>query len=299
MSFTLPTPTTRAEKETFVFIGPKHYTQEGLSPAADYTPKFGENALTLEGQHGGSFTGIIPDNTSQTLVEVITGNQPSVLADTQAFTLGKGATLTHIRLHMGSDDYTLVRQVSAELAEEATYNQFTLTAGGKATRTETFVNLNGSGAHINVQGIALLDGTQRTDSFTNMQFKSPNCTANVEQRQILSDTSHACFQGKFHVHQIAQKTDAYMMAKSLLLSENARTSQKPELEIYADDVKCSHGTTTGQLDAEAMNYLLARGIPKPQARALLVKAFAQDLADKIFHDASREQVMSAIDSYLL
>ncbi len=299
--FIIPKPTTRAQKEAFCFMATRHFARENLRAEEPLFHMFGDHTTILQNStlHSGDWQGTVAAGRTEILFEIITGNpDDAVLTDAQTFDIHTGATLTHVRMHIGGHQHVIHRKVTAKLAENAVYNQFTLTTGAAASRVETHAYLEGEHAHVNLQGLNLIEGSQKADSWADIQFIAPNCTANVEQRQILDGSAHASFQGKFHVHQAAQKTDAYMMCKNLLLSEGARTSQKPELEIYADDVKCSHGTTTGQLDDEALFYLAARGIPAHKARAMLIQAFAQEIASKLEYAPAHTAVHDHIETYL-
>src|SRR5690606_7170587 len=139
-------------------------------------------------------------------------------------------------------------------------------------------------AAVHANAAALLGQTQHGDFTSMIHHQAPNCISRQTVKNVLGGKSRGVFQGKIHVHQIAQKTDGYQMNQALLLSPQAEIDAKPELEIYADDVKCSHGATVGQLDENAMFYLRSRGIPAELARALLIEAFLADALDLIMKD---------------
>jgi len=142
----------------------------------------------------------------------------------------------------------------------------------------------------------LLEGNQHIDNYTLLEHAEPNCPSHELYKGILGDQSRAIFRGKIHVHQKAQKTDAYQQNENILLSDNARINTKPQLEIYADDVKCSHGATIGQLNEDALFYLQARGISKTESRNMLLKAFADDIADRVKIDTLRQHVEKLIQN---
>jgi Fe-S cluster assembly protein SufD len=138
-----------------------------------------------------------------------------------------------------------------------------------------------------VSGLSLLAGKQHSDTTICVEHIAPHCKSSQFFKTVLNDQSRGVFQGKIHVHKDAQKTDGYQLSNNLLLSRLAEMDVKPELEIYADDVKCSHGTTTGELDETPLFYLMSRGISKEDARKLLLEAFLGEVLDKISHDDVR------------
>ena len=136
------------------------------------------------------------------------------------------------------------------------------------------------------------------DTTITVEHLAPNCVSKQNYRSVVADQATGVYQGKVHVHQIAQKTDGYQLSNSLLLSPQATMNTKPELEIYADDVKCSHGTTAGCLDKNAMFYLQSRGIPESEARGLLIKAFIEEVIEHIEDENVLEQIELITDNWL-
>ncbi|MFZ2620135.1 MAG: SufD family Fe-S cluster assembly protein [Alphaproteobacteria bacterium] len=268
---------TRAEREAWVYLPPHRYTENCLvghtATLSYHTPI--HHTLQAGTLHAGAHT-LRVDGT-QVLVEVVQGDVPhAALADTQQFEIAANASLLHVRLHTGAGSRTR-RQVVANVAAGGAYRQFTLTANGGMNRTETRIVLAGENAETHVTGLNLLRGDEVADSFTHVAFDAEHCRANVRQRNLVDGKARAIFQGKFHVHAHAQKTAAYMLCQNVLLSDTAQVQMKPELEIYADDVTCSHGATTGGLDAAQLFYLQARGIPANVARQLLVAGQVEEL----------------------
>jgi Fe-S cluster assembly protein SufD len=155
--------------------------------------------------------------------------------------------------------------------------------------------LNGEGAACVLNGLYLADGTQHIDNFTEIEHVKPRATSLELYKGILAGSAHGVFNGKIVVHKDAQKSDARQTNKNLLLSENAVVNTKPQLEIYADDVKCSHGSTIGQLDADALFYLRSRGLGVAEARSLLSFAFASDVVGKMKIEFLRKR----LDDYLV
>ena len=195
--------------------------------------------------------------------------------------LGANARLNHIRFMDDSAEGVNTNMVQVKLARDSVYDGFSLNTGGKLSRHEIHALIEGENAEASFNAINLFKGKQHGDTTILIEHKAPHCRSNQFIRTILDDEAHGVFQGKVHVHRPAQKTDGYQLANTILLSPGAEMDTKPELEIYADDVKCSHGTTTGQLDDEPLFYLRSRGLSESAARQLLVQAFVDEVADKI------------------
>jgi Fe-S cluster assembly protein SufD len=188
--------------------------------------------------------------------------------------LEEGAKLTHIRTGLGQGVVTQLTQI--QQAKGSIYSAYALNTYSHFMRDQIHVKLQGEDAKCYLSGSKLLSDKQHCDTCILIEHEAPNCYSNQNYRNILNDQSRGVFQGKVHVHQIAQQTDGYQLCNSVLLSDKCEMDTKPELEIYADDVKCSHGATTAQLDADPLFYLKARGIPEDQARALLLQAFVNE-----------------------
>jgi Fe-S cluster assembly protein SufD len=148
-------------------------------------------------------------------------------------------------------------------------------------RNDVWADVNGQNATTNLNGAYILKDKQHVDNHTYINHFKANCYSNERYKGVINDQATAVFNGMVHVHKDAQKIDSYQSNGNVLLSDSATVYSKPELEIYADDVKCSHGSTTGQLDEEAIYYLRARGISKDAARALMVSAFIGDVLEQI------------------
>ena len=144
----------------------------------------------------------------------------------------------------------------------------------------------------------MLSGKQHGDTTLLVEHKAPHCQSNQLYRTILNNEARGVFQGKIHVHQIAQKTDGYQLSNNILLTPLAEMNIKPELEIYADDVKCSHGSTTGQLDETPMFYLRSRGLNETEARKLLLEAFIGEALEKITHEQVMEMITEKATQWL-
>lgn len=212
--------------------------------------------------------------------------------------IGANANLQHIRLQNDSKDAVHTNMVSLRLGRDAVYNGFALNIGAKLSRHEIHAQITGANAECSFNGVNLLNGTQHGDTTILIEHEAPHCRSNQFYRTLLDDKARGVFQGKVHVHKAAQKTDGYQLSNALLLSPEAEMDTKPELEIYADDVKCSHGATTGQLDEEPLFYLRTRGLSDAEARFLLVQAFIAEAVDKVMDETVKNEILESTDQWL-
>ena len=157
----------------------------------------------------------------------------------------------------------------------------TFSLGGKLIRNNLNFYLKGQYCNSTLKGVTLLEDHQHVDHYTLVDHISPNCESHQDYKGVFSKGSKGVFNGKIHVDQSAQKTNAFQQNNNILLDDKATVNTKPQLEIFADDVKCSHGCTVGQLDEEALFYLMSRGIPKKEAKALMTYAFANNLLESV------------------
>ena len=212
--------------------------------------------------------------------------------------IGPGAQLCHYRVQAETRDATHLSAVRARIDRDATYDGFSLAIGGRLSRNEISVRLEGRGAHCGVNGAYLMRGSEHCDNTTLIEHLVPDTTCREVFKGVLDDESRAVFQGRIVVHKDAQRSDGHQLCKTLLLSTGAEIDAKPELEIYADDVKCSHGATTGQMDEQALFYLRSRGVPEALARNLLVQSFLGEALDEIksedVRDALRDKVVHSL-----
>ncbi|MDG1463174.1 MAG: SufD family Fe-S cluster assembly protein, partial [Gammaproteobacteria bacterium] len=165
-------------------------------------------------------------------------------------------------------------------------------------RNDLRILFQGSGSHANVNGLFLVDGSRTIDNHLHLEHQSPHTSNRAHYAGVIADKGRGVFNGMINVHQAAQKTDAALYNKNLLLSQGAEINTKPELEIYADDVKCAHGSTTGQLDATSLFYLRARGLPEKVARNMLVQAFAGEVVQQLATIGLREYVQQSVETRL-
>lgn len=196
-------------------------------------------------------------------------------------TLGPQAKLVHGKILHGQKNLAHLAQNSVNVAEGGFYSQFALIKGTPFVRHEVEVTLAGKMAQAELNGVMLLRGQEHADTFLRVRHASPYGSSSQHYKSLLTDRAHGVFQGAIEVAQDAQKTDAHQLSRALLLSDQAEMNAKPELEIFADDVKCSHGCTVGDIDPEALFYLRARGIGVDEARGLLLRAFIDEVINEI------------------
>jgi Fe-S cluster assembly protein SufD len=210
--------------------------------------------------------------------------------------LAEGAKLVHGKIVSG-DAYHL-SQTDVHVARGAYYDHFSLLRGGKLTRNETHVTLAGALAQCRLQGVTLLRDDEHADTTTRVAHAAPGGSSRQYYKSVVDDHARGVFQGKIIVAEGAQKTDAYQLSRALLLSDKAEMDAKPELEIYADDVSCSHGSTTADLDEAMLFYLQSRGLGEREARALLIEAFANELLETIQAPELRALVDDEVQAWL-
>lgn len=202
----------------------------------------------------------------------------------------KGGVNTHFRyyrLQNESKSAIEVSNIETDVQKDSRFTSVNISLSGDLVRNNLSLNLLGSNSEGNMYGIFLLNGKSHMDNHTNVDHTIPHAESNELYKGILADQSRGVFNGKIFVRQDAQKTNAFQQNNNILLSEDAIVNTKPQLEIWADDVKCSHGCTVGQLDEEALFYLQARGIDKTQAKGLLLYAFAGEVLEKIEEESFR------------
>ena len=204
-----------------------------------------------------------------------------------------GATLTHYKIQRESQRAFHVHTIDAQQARDSHYVSFSFATGGALSRTNIYTNLDGEGCGATLNGLYMADDEQHVDHQTNIVHAQPNCFSREIYKGILSGSAHGVFNGKVYVYPIAQKTDGKQTNNNLLLSERARIDTKPQLEIFADDVRCTHGATVGRLDEMALFYMKSRGVSADRATRLLTYAFAADVLETIEVAAVREELERA------
>lgn len=234
-----------------------------------------------------------------TILTHYTGTGTYALHQHLAIELGDGARLRHYRLQDEARASWHLSHIDCVVGRDAVYDNFTLSLGATLSRNEMHMKLAGLNAEGHLNGAYLLHDTQHADNTSKIDHLLPHGRSNQTYKGVIADRGRGVFQGKIHVHPDAQKTDGYQLNQALLLSDQAEINSKPELEIYADDVKCSHGATVGQLDTKALFYLRSRGIPEDAARGLLVQSFVGGALDLITHDDVRDVFYEKVSAWLL
>jgi Fe-S cluster assembly protein SufD len=207
--------------------------------------------------------------------------------------VGDGATLTHLKLQRESAKAYHVGTVDVRQERDSHLVSFSFATGAALSRTNIYTELRGEGCGATLNGLYLGDGEQTIDHQTRIEHVEPNCYSRELYKGILDGSSHGVFNGKVYVHPAAQKTDGKQTNQTLLLSEKAQIDTKPQLEIFADDVKCTHGATVGRLDENSLFYMKSRGINARTARELLTYAFAADVLETIELAEVREGLEAA------
>ena len=209
-----------------------------------------------------------------------------------------GAIFKHYKVQAENIYATHVATVHARVGRDATYESFGLSVGGLLSRTDARITLAGEGAHCGYHGAYMMRGNEHCDNTSYIDMAVPHTTCKQVFKGVLDDEARAVFQGKIHVARDAQKADGRMLNKTLLLSNGAEIDMKPELEIYADDVQCAHGATSGELDTTALFYLRSRGIPEALARNMLVQSFLGDALEEITDAHVREVLLDRVVHWL-
>jgi Fe-S cluster assembly protein SufD len=208
------------------------------------------------------------------------------------------AHVDHIKITREAEKALHVSSLMADVGAHARFNTFAFTVGAGVVRNQLFLRFGGEGTVANIRGASLLKGREHVDTTMVVEHASVGCQSREVFKTVLDDQSRGVFQGKIIVQPGAQKTDAKMASHALMLSEDAEADNKPELEIYADDVQCGHGATAGDLDEDLLFYLKARGIPHAEAEALLIQAFVGDAIEGIEHAGLREALIEAVGAWV-
>ena len=258
------------------------------------------------------------------LVFVAARKEASAVFTCSLAMIGKGARAMLVESHEGSSEQQVNTAMELDVADEAhvdhvkitaagalhvstmmaavgahsRFNEFLFTAGGAVVRNQIFVRFAGTGTIAGIRGASLLKGNQHADTTLLVDHVAEGCTSRETFKSVLDGESRGVFQGKIIVRPGAQKTDAKMATHALLLSDTAESDNKPELEIFADDVQCGHGATSGALDEDLLFYLRARGITQPEAEALLIQAFVGEAVEGIEHAGLRDVLMEQVVKWL-
>lgn len=224
---------------------------------------------------------VLDPGSQATVVETHVGAGPCVSNAVTEVSVGTGAVLHHVRVQKQSDVGFALGSLAVRVARDATYNSHVVSLGACVSRLDLNVLMDGEGGNANLHGLYVGGQQQVVDHHVSIDHKSPHCTSFASYRGILAGHSRGVFDGRIRVRRDAQKTNARLENRNLILSSEALAHSKPSLIIDADDVKCGHAATVGRLDDDALFYLRSRGIPQDSARALLTHAFARESLDGI------------------
>lgn len=281
-----------AYSDTGIFLLVKDGAQVA-SPIYMYQDCFDEQEMFVQSHN----LVVVGRNASVTVVkkQVCSGDGARVFHNLASeVVLMEGARFSFHRLQNECKDTYQVTNLYASLEKDAHLHVTNIAIGGSFTRNNFTLALDAPGAEARLTGLTIINGTQHSDSWVDMRHNAPRCESDQLFKTIVNDSSMAAFSGKIYVARDAQQTNAYQSNKNIVLAAAANAYSKPQLEIYADDVKCSHGSTTGQIDEEALFYLRARGVKESSARKLLLYAFAENIVERLDDPQFREEVHELI-----
>ena len=224
----------------------------------------------------------------------IMGNGTNFVNSVTDVIVEDGANLEHIIIDDFAKNTYHVANVCVKQCKDSNFVSHNFSMGKKFARRDFNVELNQSGANCNLFGLYFVDKENHIDHHTTIEHKEANCNSNEHYKGILSGKSTGVFNGRIHVHPDAQKTDAIQKNQNLLLSDDAIIHTKPELEIYADDVKCTHGATVGQLDEKGLFYLRSRGLNRKEAQQILIRAYVNEIIENVSDEKIRSKLMELI-----
>ena len=236
---------------------------------------------------------ILEENAEAEINEIFFSNNKTIYWNNvhNYICLKKNSKLEHYKIQLEANSALHSSSTSIDCDNSSIYNNFILSVGGNMSRIEVISSINAADIDFNIKGLYLAKTNQHHDITTLMQHKHPESKSNQHIKGILQKDSSGVFQGKVVVSKDAQKTDAFQFNQNLLLSENAEVNVKPELEIYADDVKCSHGATTGELDEQMLFYLRSRGLNKEEAKKILIEGFVNELFENVANKELKKKLL--------
>jgi Fe-S cluster assembly protein SufD len=241
----------------------------------------------------------VADGARATVIETFSGTDEVHLSNHASYVaVGKGAELTHILVDLSPARATNFAVAEYHVAADARIRTITIHVGSVLSRTNLFARFDGEGSHGDFTGLNLVVDGQHSDITLELRHAVPRCTSKPLYKQIAKGRSVAAFQGKIIVERDAQKTDAKLMMQGLMLSDDAQILSKPELEIFADDVVCGHGSTVGALDEDSLFYLMSRGVPKAEAESMLVRGFLEEVLDPIADEELHEALEGVVERWL-
>ena len=222
------------------------------------------------------------------------GDKENLVNSVTNFILDEGSKIEHVLVDDYSENTYQISNVLVKQKRDSTFSSYNYSNGKKLVRKDFIIELKERGAHCDLRGVYLADQKNHIDHHTIIEHEDEHCTSNELYKGILSGKSTAVFNGRIHVHKAAQKTDAIQSNQNLLLSDDAIIHTKPELEIYADDVKCTHGATIGRLDEKGIFYLRARGIKKEEAQKMMMRAYIGEVLNGMKNSKAKETLLEKI-----
>lgn len=241
----------------------------------------------------------LADGGKATVIETFSGSDEAHVANHASYVaLAKGAELTHVLLDLSAAGSTSFATAEYQIGADAKLRTVTIHVGSALSRINLFARFAGEGAHADLTGLNLATEGQHSDITLELLHAVPHCSSKPLFKQVARGRSKAVFQGKVVVARHAQKTDAKLMMQGLMLSDEAEILSKPELEIFADDVVCGHGSTVGALDEDSLFYLMSRGVPKAEAEAMLVRGFLKEVLDPIEDEELRTALEGVVERWL-
>ena len=241
----------------------------------------------------------VGNSANLTFIEHHVGDATSYFQNASLFvSVGVNAALNHIQIQSNSASTQTITNLDTQQEANSSYTFTQFADGSELGRNNIYVDLNGEGANCGLNGLALSNGMQQLDNNITINHKAPHCTSSQLFKSILKEKSSGVFNGRTIVQKDAQKTDANQSNKNLLLSDNATMNSNPQLEILADDVRCTHGSTTGELDSDILFYLQSRGLDEGMAKSLLVRGFATECFDTVKPKKVKKFITKRFDSWL-
>ena len=222
------------------------------------------------------------------------GDKENLVNSVTNFILDEGSKIEHVLVDDYSENTYQISNVLVKQKRDSTFSSYNYSNGKKLVRKDFIIELKERGAHCDLRGVYLADQKNHIDHHTIIEHEDEHCTSNELYKGILSGKSTAVFNGRIHVHKAAQKTDAIQSNQNLLLSDDSIIHTKPELEIYADDVKCTHGATIGRLDEKGIFYLRARGIKKEEAQKMMMRAYIGEVLNGMKNSKAKETLLEKI-----
>ena len=261
-----------------------------------------EAPLELQNLHAGGQTHVrlpvrVGAGAKVNIIERQTGTGAALVSSISHLTVGEGAEVRWLIIQDQPLDTVHLGQFNASIGKDGKLLLFIMNSGGKLVRQEVRVSAEGEGGEFTLRALNLLAGEAHTDVTMVLDHKVPNTASTEVVRNVVTDRAHGVFQGRINVFQHAQKTDAKMACNTLLLSDDAEFSTKPELEIFADDVQCGHGATVTEIDRNHLLYLMARGIDEKTARGLLIKAFLAEIVEELDDEPLVEALEARLDDW--